>query len=234
MRLMFLAAAIAAILAGASAAQAETWDYAQAGTQNAARYSFKATADGPLKAYFMPSTGYYHSALGVKVNGVEIGSGALAMGVTDNFMPYTFGNVSTGDKIEFFIDTYDAGAGNAYMGRYFSTVADNADGLQHIWAAPHFDQWYLGPEGVPQGLFIGFEDTTTGDVRGDLNYRDYTFVVPNVAVSTPLLSAPGDLDPSSNLELGAVPEPASWAMMVGGFGVMGAALRRRRRALPAV
>lgn len=28
----------------------------------------------------------------------------------------------------------------------------------------------------------------------------------------------------------AVPEPATWAMMIGGFGVIGAALRRRRRA----
>ncbi|MBX9874993.1 MAG: PEPxxWA-CTERM sorting domain-containing protein [Beijerinckiaceae bacterium] len=27
----------------------------------------------------------------------------------------------------------------------------------------------------------------------------------------------------------AVPEPASWAMMIGGFGVMGAAVRYRRR-----
>ena len=29
---------------------------------------------------------------------------------------------------------------------------------------------------------------------------------------------------------GAVPEPASWAMMVGGFGLVGAAMRRRRAA----
>jgi hypothetical protein len=29
---------------------------------------------------------------------------------------------------------------------------------------------------------------------------------------------------------GAVPEPASWAMMVGGFGLIGAAMRRRRTA----
>lgn len=29
---------------------------------------------------------------------------------------------------------------------------------------------------------------------------------------------------------GAVPEPASWAMMVGGFGLLGAAMRRRRAA----
>ncbi|WP_243375419.1 PEPxxWA-CTERM sorting domain-containing protein [Sandarakinorhabdus cyanobacteriorum] len=32
---------------------------------------------------------------------------------------------------------------------------------------------------------------------------------------------------------GAVPEPASWAMMLAGFGLAGAALRRQRRALPA-
>lgn len=30
---------------------------------------------------------------------------------------------------------------------------------------------------------------------------------------------------------GAVPEPASWAMMVGGFGLMGAAMRRRKTSL---
>lgn len=31
--------------------------------------------------------------------------------------------------------------------------------------------------------------------------------------------------------LGAVPEPASWAMMVGGFGLAGVAMRRRRSAV---
>jgi hypothetical protein len=29
----------------------------------------------------------------------------------------------------------------------------------------------------------------------------------------------------------AVPEPASWAMMLGGFGLVGGALRRRRTTL---
>lgn len=31
-----------------------------------------------------------------------------------------------------------------------------------------------------------------------------------------------------NLEVSAVPEPASWAMMIGGFGLVGGAMRRRR------
>jgi hypothetical protein len=34
-----------------------------------------------------------------------------------------------------------------------------------------------------------------------------------------------------NLTLSAVPEPASWAMMIGGFGLVGASLRRRREAV---
>ena len=30
------------------------------------------------------------------------------------------------------------------------------------------------------------------------------------------------------LDVASVPEPATWAMMIGGFGLAGAALRRRR------
>jgi hypothetical protein len=215
MRPIILATALLAVLCSASSVQAESWDYANSGMQNAAAYSFTASADGLLKAYFMPSTGSYHSALGARVNGTIVGSGELPMGATDSFVPFTFGSVAAGDSIEFFIDAYDGPVGSALTGRYFSTVAHNADGLQHVWAAYHPDQWYLGPEGVPEGTFIGFEDTTTGDVHRDLNYRDYTFVVPNLTVATPAVGGP-------------VPEPASWAMMIAGFGAIGAALRRRR------
>jgi hypothetical protein len=36
-----------------------------------------------------------------------------------------------------------------------------------------------------------------------------------------------------NMVLGGVPEPASWALMIGGLGMTGAALRRRRRQVAA-
>ncbi|HEV2567918.1 MAG TPA: PEPxxWA-CTERM sorting domain-containing protein [Sphingomonas sp.] len=36
---------------------------------------------------------------------------------------------------------------------------------------------------------------------------------------------------SFNFEVAAVPEPATWAMMIGGFGLLGAATRRRRSVL---
>jgi len=32
------------------------------------------------------------------------------------------------------------------------------------------------------------------------------------------------------VQAGAVPEPASWALMLGGFGAIGTAMRRRPRA----
>jgi hypothetical protein len=32
-----------------------------------------------------------------------------------------------------------------------------------------------------------------------------------------------------DVSISAVPEPASWAMLIGGFGLTGAAMRRRRR-----
>jgi hypothetical protein len=38
----------------------------------------------------------------------------------------------------------------------------------------------------------------------------------------------------SSSTTGAVPEPATWAMMVSGFGLMGAAMRRRRRDMAAL
>jgi hypothetical protein len=38
----------------------------------------------------------------------------------------------------------------------------------------------------------------------------------------------GDTSQSFNFEVAAVPEPASWAMMIAGFGLAGATLRRRR------
>ncbi len=47
------------------------------------------------------------------------------------------------------------------------------------------------------------------------------------AISIELVS-PGSQGGFDNVALTAVPEPASWALMIGGFGLTGAALRRRR------
>ena len=66
----------------------------------------------------------------------------------------------------------------------------------------------LTPYLVNLGAFNGITriEITTTDVPGGLGYDDFTFTVGAV---------------------GAVPEPASWTMMIAGFGMVGGAMRRR-------
>jgi len=56
---------------------------------------------------------------------------------------------------------------------------------------------------IASGFDIRFDDTPGGS-----GYVDYLFTVQNVA--------------------GAAPEAATWAMLLGGFGVLGVSMRRRR------
>ncbi len=88
---------------------------------------------------------------------------------------------------------------------YYSDKTLNADGVNHVFSAA-----YVGDAKVPAGTYVGFEDLWNG---GDFNYFDETFVFDNVATS--------------------VPEPASWALMVVGFGMVGFARRRREIAVAA-
>jgi|JI6StandDraft_1071083.scaffolds.fasta_scaffold122213_2 hypothetical protein len=88
---------------------------------------------------------------------------------------------------------------------YYSDKALNADGVNHVFSAA-----YAGDAKVPAGTYVGFEDLWNG---GDFNYFDETFVFDNVST--------------------AVPEPASWALMVVGFGMVGYARRRRQIAVAA-
>jgi hypothetical protein len=48
---------------------------------------------------------------------------------------------------------------------------------------------------------------------------------------TPGLAGAATVTADFTLKAAAVPEPASWALMIGGFGMAGATLRRRRAAL---
>jgi len=56
--------------------------------------------------------------------------------------------------------------------------------------------------------------------------------LPGDPLTLPPVTLPGDTLPAGDPQAGAgaVPEPASWALMIGGFGVIGAAMRRRRTA----
>ena len=85
----------------------------------------------------------------------------------------------------------------------------------------------LGNSGTLVGSFInggnvaGFETSSLGEVR--LAAGDYTIVV-----NGNVTKGPARYD--GNAVFAAVPEPATWAMMLGGFGLLGGAVRRSRRA----
>jgi hypothetical protein len=77
--------------------------------------------------------------------------------------------------------------------------------------------------------------TIFGRTDGGVSYRDsftYTLYNGTNMVGTGALDATG-LTHSASVSFdtgGAVPEPASWALMLGGFGAIGGALRVRKRA----
>ncbi|HEY9107091.1 MAG TPA: DUF4114 domain-containing protein [Roseateles sp.] len=108
------------------------------------------------------------------------------------------GNVSAGQVLVFYIDVTDTNTNQTVT--YYSDKAQNADHVNHAWA-----QAYAGDAQVPAGLHIAFEDLNGG---GDFNYHDHGIVLQNV------LAVP-------------VPEPASWALLLG--GAAGLTLLRRRR-----
>lgn len=85
---------------------------------------------------------------------------------------------------------------------FYSERARNSDGITHIWSTAYAG----GDFGIPAGTFVGFEDLNGG---GDRDYDDLGFVFTNVRAG--------------------VPEPAAWAMMLGGFGLVGSAMRRRSK-----
>jgi hypothetical protein len=88
---------------------------------------------------------------------------------------------------------------------FYSDKSLNSDGVNHVYATG------FGGDGViPAGTYVAFEDLNGG---GDFNYHDETFVFTNVAGGG-----------------GTVPEPASWALMITGFGLVGMVLRRRQAA----
>lgn len=85
---------------------------------------------------------------------------------------------------------------------YSTTAASNSGGLNHAWSTPYAG----GDFGIPAGIFVAFEDLPN---LGDIDYNDHRFV----------FTYPG---------VAGVPEPATWAMLIAGFGMVGFAARRRK------
>ena len=124
--------------------------------------------------------------------------------------------------------TFDTVAGQSYLVNFF--LAGNPDG------GPAAKVAISSADGLQQQNNIF---TVTGsDSRTNMGWAPYTYQFTAATTSTTLsfASATGTaFGPAlDNVSVVAVPEPASWALMMLGFGGLGAALRRRRHAAAAV
>ena len=95
------------------------------------------------------------------------------------------------------------------------------------WIGVHFGGGNGGPN--PQGGGV------TAFYRFDAGVNVNTFTLNYSAASAARLYATGPVPPPpiSGSGIAPIPEPASWALMIVGFGTAGAILRRRRALAPA-
>ena len=210
---------ISCALLTATSAGAVVPIYGSIGTPNNAvplAYNiFTASSTGSIYAWFMGKNAQYTSVLSLKVNGVTTPYSPIFDNQTT--VPGTsalLGMVSAGDTLEFILTVLapPAVAGNIFS----STPANNADKQNHIFRSAYGG----GDFGIPLGsyTYIGFEDIKgkyDGVHGNDWDYDDHRFAFSNIAKFKTV-----------------VPEPASWVMMIAGFGLVGGMMRRRaQRAL---
>ncbi|MBB5205136.1 MYXO-CTERM domain-containing protein [Inhella inkyongensis] len=192
-------AALLLAAACSGAAQAAPAPYTGAGEEAPAPGPLVATQSGQLVVYFSGLAGGYDNWLGVLVNGQQRPLG-LSNQTSTYGQSFSFGQVSAGDSLNFFIQIGNE-PGETEVERYYSDISWNLDGVNHAFLSD-----YSGDNLLPAGQHLAFEDLDGG---GDFNYADHGFVYRIEQVS-------------------AVPEPGSALLALAGLGVIGTRLRRRR------
>lgn len=212
MRKIFRLASVAmalALSAGAASA-ADLIPYPAAGAYNATTYAFTASTTGDLTASIIGGFGAgYTNELGVLVNGVAQGGFGLNNHTSSLGNTYNFGPVTAGDSLIFVLHNLSRGL-DAFSLASMNIAYDSigyTGGHNHVYSTAYTATPAIG--GVAPGVYVGFEDLAFPG--SDFNYDDESFVFGNTT-RTP----------------GGVPEPATWTMMLMGFGLVGASLRARR------
>ena len=170
----YSAIALMGLIAATSAGAAPV-PYQNQGTENPITYTFTATSDGSLLAYFYGSGAAFSESLGLLVNGTDDRGTALDNHSSHFGTMYDFGNVNAGDILVFYIDVKTTGH------TYYSDVSMNDDGVNHVYSTA-----FAGKGKIPAGTYVGFEDLSLYQTGWtDHNYTDEQFVFTVAAVPEP-------------------------------------------------
>src|SRR3569623_1369071 len=136
--------------------------------------------------------------------------GALPYGLSDN--PVVTGSVA--------LDTTKSGA-DVFVGLDY-TAGNHTFSLSDINATYSYVDFELYNRGWGGPLFMMYLTGENGvsNANSATIEQNWNAIVCNNCVSSTFQVRP-------DAPAGPVPEPASWAMMIGGFGLVGTALRRR-------
>ena len=189
--------------------------YANPGVENPGTFSYTAASDGNIVAFYANPVGaVFTDTLGMLVNGVDTGIFGLDNHSSTLGQSLDFGQVAAGDVFTFYIKVEPHNAALPAEMTFYSDPSRNLDGDNHVFSAP-FAGGIVEGHSLPAGTFVAFEDLPRQGLfppyHSDYNYTDMSFVFTNVAASAP--------------------EPASWSMMIVGFGLVGGTVRRQRRAV---
>ena len=123
-----------------------------------------------------------------------------------------------------------AGGGVTHLGMdYGSADTYNTFILTLSNGVNTYIETYTGTDAIINGVANGNQSSTV--TNGRLTFR----TDPGVYITQLELRSQGQALEVDNFGvIAAVPEPATWGMMLLGFGVMGVSLRRRRRSLPSL
>lgn len=159
-------------------------------------------------------TAGYRSELSFRVNGGAWSGTIFDNGVSVPGAFFDLGMHNAGDVFDFrIIIARPAGVRGNII--HSDPSLNSPDGLQQVFSTDYAG----GDFGVPTGIytFVGFEDVLGFDDQlrpNDFDYNDLQFAFTNLG--------------------GIIPEPATWAMMIAGFGLVGFAMRRRKAPLASV
>jgi hypothetical protein len=197
--------ALSASLAFASGASAGVIPYPNAGTINPVVYTFTATANGPIDAFFVGSSASLTENIGLFINGVSTGITGLNNHTSSVGDEVELGTAHAGDTLTFVMYIPPASGAPLPAPTWSSDPTQNSDMTQHIYSTDvTAGQAYVGS---PSGTYVGWEDEPNGVADFDYNDDQYLFV--NVS--------------------NTVPEASTWVMMLAGFGGLAFAAFRRTR-----